>query len=430
MIFKIKKRVDDSNDSMPAIDSVSDTSEDDSESDSEDSEQVLWRESPKASRLLTYRASKLIPLITSPAWDEINASLNIHLTGPDSLLGLCDEARFARSHLKNTMSALLRGSKQARAALFCLKQMQSVDISKDLQIAFAKLLTHSLFHAEQLPELRTAIIKQLLTQPLIYQILPEETREAITEYIHSTIGSRTAVRTVPNVSSTPSDGIMKSSTQATSQKPFTTLNSSIAHRKDQSLSLTTTHPMVHQQQLRTNPLTKQNIKAWWNQFGFVQKNKKDTIASAPPLLSPLTELRLFQAQDLADHPVFGKPLKVSLRYASVRISAANVSGNLYGCGYIPLVVAKWSVLLPLPTLSYYSLVRCHNNSGLYLKENGSFLRLSMKWTPASSFRAATKVPGTFRVNGSSRRMRDLQAEFEKPPHVCTVSQHRFFHFSP
>jgi hypothetical protein len=52
--------------------------------------------------------------------------------------------------------------------------------------------------------------------------------------------------------------------------------------------------MVHHQQLPTNPPTKQNIKAWWNQFGFVHKAKKDTavdytyhqrtsgVASAPP----------------------------------------------------------------------------------------------------------------------------------------------------
>ena len=63
--------------------------------------------------------------------------------------------------------------------------------------------------------------------------------------------------------------------------------------------------MVHHQQLPANPPTKQNIKAWWNQFGFVQKSKKDTTVEytyyqrmclrAPhlsfwSLLFPLTEL--------------------------------------------------------------------------------------------------------------------------------------------
>ena len=72
-------------------------------------------------------------------------------------------------------------------------------------------------------------------------------------------------------------------------------------------------------------------------------------------LSPLTELRLFQALDLGDHPVFGKPLKVSLRCASVQVSAENASGDLYVWGYIPVVLAKWFVLLPFLTLSHYSL---------------------------------------------------------------------------
>ena len=47
--------------------------------------------------------------------------------------------------------------------------------------------------------------------------------------------------------------------------------------------------------------------------------------------------------------VFGKPLKDSLAYASVQISTANANGELYVWGYIPVVVAKWCVLDPLPT---------------------------------------------------------------------------------
>ncbi|KAH6909176.1 rho GTPase activator [Coprinopsis sp. MPI-PUGE-AT-0042] len=74
--------------------------------------------------------------------------------------------------------------------------------------------------------------------------------------------------------------------------------------------------------------------------------------------------------------VFGKPLKESLRYANVQISTADANGELYVWGYIPVVVAK---------------------CGLYLKEN------------------ATEVPGTFRVNGSTKRMRLLQEAFETPP---------------
>lgn len=105
--------------------------------------------------------------------------------------------------------------------------------------------------------------------------------------------------------------------------------------------------------------TKANLKAWWNQFNFVQKVKKEA-----------------DSKEDSEHPVFGKPLKESLRYASVQISTANANGELFVWGYIPVVVAK---------------------CGLYLKEN------------------ATEVPGTFRVNGSTKRMRELQAEFETPP---------------
>jgi len=38
-----------------------------------------------------------------------------------------------------------------------------------------------------------------------------------------------------------------------------------------------------------------------------------------------------------------KPLKESLRYASVQISTSNANGELYVWGYIPVVVAKWWV---------------------------------------------------------------------------------------
>ncbi|TEB04114.1 Rho GTPase activation protein [Coprinellus micaceus] len=106
---------------------------------------------------------------------------------------------------------------------------------------------------------------------------------------------------------------------------------------------------------------KANLKAWWNQFNFVRGMKKDV------------------ARDAGDDyrwVVFGKPLKESLKYASVQISTANADGVLYVWGYIPVVVAK---------------------CGLYLKEK------------------ATEVPGTFRVNGSNRRIRELQAAFETAP---------------
>ena len=111
--------------------------------DLEDNEQLHWKEKPGASTSLTYRVSNLIPLSISPAWDEINSLLKIHLTGSDSLTGLCDEARFARSYLKKTMSVLLKSLTQTKAALFCLEQIQSENIAEDLRIVFAKLLPHT-----------------------------------------------------------------------------------------------------------------------------------------------------------------------------------------------------------------------------------------------------------------------------------------------
>ncbi|KAJ4477394.1 Rho GTPase activation protein [Lentinula aciculospora] len=112
-------------------------------------------------------------------------------------------------------------------------------------------------------------------------------------------------------------------------------------------------------ELAQSPPTKANLRAWWNSFTSAQKAKRDG-----------------EAKDETENTVFGRPLKESLEYASVQISTANANGELYVWGYIPVVVAK---------------------CGLYLKEN------------------ATEVEGTFRVNGSAKRMRELQTIFETPP---------------
>ncbi|KAI0760939.1 Rho GTPase activation protein [Trametes elegans] len=114
-----------------------------------------------------------------------------------------------------------------------------------------------------------------------------------------------------------------------------------------------------QQNSQDGAPTKASLKTWWNHFTFAQRIKKEA-----------------EEKKEGEHHVFGKPLKESLKYASVQISTANANGELYVWGYIPVVVAK---------------------CGLYLKEN------------------ATEVEGTFRVNGSNKRMRELQAAFETPP---------------
>ncbi|KAL5504217.1 SAC7 [Sanghuangporus vaninii] len=131
------------------------------------------------------------------------------------------------------------------------------------------------------------------------------------------------------------------------------------------------------------PPTKASLKAWWNQFKFMQRMKVGAGPGADAAagdqtkaLPPGYSYNYGLAKDDGPHPVFGAPLNESLKYAAVQISTANSNGELYVWGDIPVVVAK---------------------CGLYLKEN------------------ATEVEGTFRVSGSNKRMRDLQAIFETPP---------------
>lgn len=94
--------------------------------------------------------------------------------------------------------------------------------------------------------------------------------------------------------------------------------------------------------------------------------------------------------------VFGSPLRDSLKFANVQISTANANGMLYVWGYIPVVIAKWFVVVSS------SRAACAHRfgSGLYLKER------------------ATEVEGIFQVDGSHKRMSELQALFEMPPRVC------------
>ncbi|KZP00384.1 Rho GTPase activation protein [Calocera viscosa TUFC12733] len=136
------------------------------------------------------------------------------------------------------------------------------------------------------------------------------------------------------------------------------------------------------------PPTRAGLKAWWKQFTLLQRVKREAQAAKQGVFSCLpmhcvilstsaagTDPNAPPTQATAGK-VFGVPLRESLKYASVQISTADQNGELYVWGYVPVVVAK---------------------CGLYLKEN------------------ATEVPGTFRVSGSAKRMRDLQATFEKPP---------------
>lgn len=67
--------------------------------------------------------------------------------------------------------------------------------------------------------------------------------------------------------------------------------------------------------------------------------------------SPGSAAALERAQKALDYVppppgiVFGRPLKESLKFANVQVSTADTSGQLYVWGYIPVVVAKWCVLV-------------------------------------------------------------------------------------
>ncbi|KAF8269898.1 Rho GTPase activation protein [Lactarius quietus] len=130
---------------------------------------------------------------------------------------------------------------------------------------------------------------------------------------------------------------------------------------------------------RDRDASKAGLRTWWQQFTAPPKTTPQHSHSYP---NPNSYSR-GQAQAVTHEyvpppagSVFGRPLKESLKYAHVQISTADTNGKLYVWGYIPVVVAK---------------------CGLFLKEN------------------ATEIEGTFRVNGSNKRMRELQAIFETPP---------------
>lgn len=90
----------------------------------------------------------------------------------------------------------------------------------------------------------------------------------------------------------------------------------------------------------THPPSKANLKAWWANFTSAQKHKEHDDKGR---FHAVNWGALQLATDEPVHTVFGKPLKESLKYASVQISTANANGELYVWGYIPVVVAKWCV---------------------------------------------------------------------------------------
>ncbi|KAF7585845.1 hypothetical protein BBP40_009980 [Aspergillus hancockii] len=103
-----------------------------------------------------------------------------------------------------------------------------------------------------------------------------------------------------------------------------------------------------------SPPSKRDLASWWRQF------KRNTRKEEPK-----------------EKPqgIFGVPLNVSIKYANVAISLTNDNGESFIYGYVPIVVAK---------------------CGVFLKEK------------------ATDVEGIFRLNGSAKRIKDLQEVFDSP----------------
>ncbi|KAE8150795.1 hypothetical protein BDV25DRAFT_153760 [Aspergillus avenaceus] len=118
----------------------------------------------------------------------------------------------------------------------------------------------------------------------------------------------------------------------------------------QSLPPTATQPRF----MPTSPPSKRDLASWWRQF------KRNTRKEEPK-----------------EKPqgIFGVPLNVSIKYANVAISLTNDNGESFIYGYVPIVVAK---------------------CGVFLKEK------------------ATDVEGIFRLNGSAKRIKDLQEIFDSP----------------
>ncbi|CAG7959169.1 unnamed protein product [Penicillium nalgiovense] len=104
-----------------------------------------------------------------------------------------------------------------------------------------------------------------------------------------------------------------------------------------------------------SPPSKRDLASWWKQFK--RSTRKDELKEEAPC------------------GIFGIALNVSIKYANVAISLTNDHGESFIYGYVPIVVAK---------------------CGVFLKEK------------------ATDVEGIFRLNGSAKRIKDLQEVFDSP----------------
>lgn len=116
--------------------------------------------------------------------------------------------------------------------------------------------------------------------------------------------------------------------------------------------------------------TKEGLTSWWSKFKSKPARKEIDAARSNHSRSSLP------CSPLIPIGIFSVPLQESIIYANVAISLYNSDGQTFIYGYIPIVVAK---------------------CGLFLKDN------------------ATETEGIFRLSGSAKRIKDLQAIFDQPP---------------
>lgn len=175
-------------------------------------------------------------------------------------------------------------------------------------------------------------------------------------------------------SATPAPGTSSGATHlqvATKGRPGRSGSTSVAEARKHAFD---THPKDAKEKAKEVGERGASLKAWWK--GFAKQPTAAAGAGGPSsATSPTTSTSATSSAATAttSGPVFGVPLATSLQHASVQISTAGADGALYVWGYVPVVVAK---------------------CGLYLKEH------------------ATDVSGIFRVSGSTKRMKELQAVFE------------------
>ncbi|KAJ5339915.1 GPI biosynthesis protein Pig-F [Penicillium brevicompactum] len=160
------------------------------------------------------------------------------------------------------------------------------------------------------------------------------------------------------------------------------------------------HPLpTSSDPVTSSPPSRRDLASWWKQFK--RSTRKDELKGAfsDTEINPEQKSTEQMAPELSDllYPVarknvtsfawslgfwiapprgiFGVPLNVSIKYANVAISLTNDHGESFIYGYVPIVVAK---------------------CGVFLKEK------------------ATDVEGIFRLNGSAKRIKDLQEVFDSP----------------